>query len=385
MVKHRKFVGIVAAIVLVLAMGSLSACGGSGGSIVGFWKLKSTTGEDALDEATVAGLEEDGLTITFEATKDGAAVIDFMGEQRGGTWSGKSGDFTVTFDDGDIEAKVQGNLLTLVDLDGEMIFERAQQQSKEDAEKSDSEAIVGTWKLVDVTGDDEFDAEMLELLDEMGMAITFVATEDGQAVLDLAGDSESGTWSESGGKVTITMDGESIEAQLEGDTLKFESDGAVLAFERMDGEAAAEMAGAGDTAVVAPTSDEYPSFGDTVTMPSGIEVTVDGPFPYELSDDWLEESYPPEDGPLVAFDVLVVNGTSEEIDAWQIVMKVVSDGEQAEEVWDSSGGVTVPNSTILPGKSLKYRAAFQVADPGDIQFSWEMALLDDGTVHFLTD
>lgn len=386
MVKQRRFTAVVAAIMLVLTMGSLSACGGgSGDSIVGFWKLISISGEDGVDQATLEGLEEDGLMVTFEATEDGAVTMDFMGDQQTGTWTGDKGTFKVVFSDGEVDAKVEGDSLTLADPDGELIFKRTE-KVEPDAQSAEAGAdIVGVWKLVEVVGDDEFDAETIALLEEMDMAIIFVATEEGTAKLDFMGEVLSGTWSETNGDLTITMDGETVDVTLNGDTLEFESDGTSLVFTRTDEEPSSEPADVRGEEKPAASAGDYPSFGETVTLPSGVELTVSGPMPYELSDDWLEESYPPEKGPLVAFDVVVVNGTAEEIDAWHMISRVVSDGQQADEVWDSSGGLTVPNTSILPGKSLKYKVAFQVVDPEDIQFSWEMSMSEDGKVHYLTD
>ncbi len=403
MIKRSKFLGVLSAMALALTMGLLSACGGGkdDNNIVGYWELVSMSGDEAVDEATVTSLKAEGLIISFEATEDHKATLNFFGEDASGIWAGEKGNYTISFQDQEAgTAKVEGSILTLSAEGAAMVFERAEKgaaqsgplspgdSDQDEAAVPDDVGIVGNWKLTDISGDDEIDADSLALMEEMGMWIFFVAADDGTVELNFMGDVLTGQWSESGGDYTLDIDGETMPATISGDTLSFESDAVTMTFSRTteapaaadDASADSEPADSGGS-----SSSTYPAFGETVSLPSGVEVTVTGPEKYKLSSDWLEESYPEDQGELVSFEVVIKNGTSDEIEGWSITTKVVSDGKQATEVWDSGGGVEYPNSTILPGKTLTYKAAYQVANANDLQFSFEISGMDDGKVHYLTD
>ena len=64
---------------------------------------------------------------------------------------------------------------------------------------------------------------------EMSVEIVLELKDDGSFTLDES-QSEEGTWEEKSGKITLTSNGESIEATLDGDTLTLEEDGEKMVF-----------------------------------------------------------------------------------------------------------------------------------------------------------
>lgn len=69
---------------------------------------------------------------------------------------------------------------------------------------------------------------------EMNVEIVLELKDDGSFTMDMSAldesQSEEGTWEEKSGKITLTSNGESIEATLDGDTLTLEEDGEKMVF-----------------------------------------------------------------------------------------------------------------------------------------------------------
>jgi hypothetical protein len=119
--------------------------------------------------------------------------------------------------------------------------------------------------------------------------------------------------------------------------------------------------------------DRIGRFGETYTWEDGIEVTISQPSTYRPSD-----SAAGTDGfkKFVLFTVTVKNGGKDRFDPGLFGINGLSGDTEASQVFDSAkdigGG---PNASLLPGRSVKFKAAFGVADASDIVLevspSWE--------------
>lgn len=109
-----------------------------------------------------------------------------------------------------------------------------------------------------------------------------------------------------------------------------------------------------------------PHFGDTYTWPDGLEVTISQPVEYTPSEYAVGAV---EGETALAYDVTITNGTKEDVESLGINFTVASGGQEGTAIFDTDGGVEMPTSTILPGKSLTWKIAYSVADPTDVQIS----------------
>ena len=139
------------------------------------------------------------------------------------------------------------------------------------------------------------------------------------------------------------------------------------------GEEEDEAAATDDT-----SRDGNPSVGDTYTWPDGLAVTISQPVEYTPS----ESAAGTVDGQAnLRFEVTVVNGTSEDVEASMILLTVSSGGRQADEVIDSDW--EFPTATILPGNDLTWNVTYSVADPDDLQVTVDNVIdFESEKVHF---
>lgn len=98
------------------------------------------------------------------------------------------------------------------------------------------------------------------------------------------------------------------------------------------------------------------------TWADGLSVRVSDPVPAEFSDT---ACCPGGSEPGVAFEVTVVNGTSETIDAYGLFATLTADGRTAEQVFDVERGFDGVTSSIPPGRELVVTMAFD-APGGDL-------------------
>lgn len=121
-----------------------------------------------------------------------------------------------------------------------------------------------------------------------------------------------------------------------------------------------------------------PKFGDSYQWDDGLKVTVSAPtevtpseYAAGVTDGWSN----------LAWTITIENGTSENYDPTMILIKVASGGREGSEILDP--WLAPPTSTILPGKSITWTAAWSVADPSDVQLSVEDVMaLDKNEVIF---
>jgi hypothetical protein len=109
------------------------------------------------------------------------------------------------------------------------------------------------------------------------------------------------------------------------------------------------------------------AFGQTITWPDGVAVSVSKPETYKPSSS---ASIGPGAARFVSMKVTVTNGSNKDLAATGADLSATANGAPAEQVFDSAKGLNgSPSSTILPGKSVTFTVAFGLPskDPGDLQ------------------
>lgn len=126
---------------------------------------------------------------------------------------------------------------------------------------------------------------------------------------------------------------------------------------------------------------DHPTFGDTYTWNDGLAVTISEPTEFTINE-FTAELYDLDAGTPILFDVIVDNGTDEELDSIGFHANALSGGKEAEAVFDTENGVDLPTVKLLPGDTLTYKIAFIVADLDDVRVSWSDLSFDRDQVHF---
>lgn len=134
----------------------------------------------------------------------------------------------------------------------------------------------------------------------------------------------------------------------------------------MDDVKASSSAAATETAAedTAADSGVY-KFGETAKF-EGLTIGVSAPSPYTPSETaFIGDTKTPNN---VKMTVTITNTGSEAYDPILTSSTVSSGGQEALAVTDSEKNVGIPPTTkVLPGKSVSYDVAFNVADPNDLQ------------------
>ena len=123
-----------------------------------------------------------------------------------------------------------------------------------------------------------------------------------------------------------------------------------------------------------PASAKGPAkFGETLTK-DAVSVTVGAPAAFTPSSSAAAGSKMGA-GPSSLFQVTLKNDSVRPISPFSVPLKVTSGGVQIEQVHDAENGVLPPTADILPGKSLTWKAAFEVppSESMDMQVSVNFA------------
>ena len=124
-------------------------------------------------------------------------------------------------------------------------------------------------------------------------------------------------------------------------------------------DAAESDSDAADTKVV------NPNFGDTFAYKDGVTISVSAPTPFTPG----EYAYGADQASNVALTFTIVNGSTKNLDVLAFPT-VTSAGVAASDVFDSDNAAlspAPPTSTVLPGQSLTWTAAYSIADPNSLQ------------------
>lgn len=100
----------------------------------------------------------------------------------------------------------------------------------------------------------------------------------------------------------------------------------------------------------------------TFTWDDGLSVEVSAPTAADFSDT---ACCPDGDDPGVAFEVTMVNGTSEVLEPYTLFATLTADGRPADQVFDSGNGFDSLTSSVPPGRRLTVTMAFD-APGGDL-------------------
>lgn len=99
-------------------------------------------------------------------------------------------------------------------------------------------------------------------------------------------------------------------------------------------------------------------FGQRITWPDGVAVTVSQPKAYRPSSSAATSQSAAR---YVSMTVTLTNGSDKNVEATGTALAVTANGTPADEVFDSVKGIGgSPTSTVLPGKSITYTVAFGV-------------------------
>lgn len=135
------------------------------------------------------------------------------------------------------------------------------------------DAFYGDWTMTSLNTGDEADSiseEDMASFTSLGMTFVLTMNEDGTLVLDLAGDTESGTWEVTGKNAgTARFASDDFEIALAGDTLTFtDSSGGTMSFKRggSSGTTSTTTTSTDDATTAAPTA--------TTTSAAGFPIVV---------------------------------------------------------------------------------------------------------------
>jgi hypothetical protein len=102
-------------------------------------------------------------------------------------------------------------------------------------------------------------------------------------------------------------------------------------------------------------------FGETVSWPEGVEITLSQPKAYTLGEwDIISNDFPAH----FVTTVTLKNTGMEKYDPSGVYLSASSGGVQGEDIWID--GVMAPTTTVMPGKSVSWNVAFGVDDLADV-------------------
>lgn len=120
------------------------------------------------------------------------------------------------------------------------------------------------------------------------------------------------------------------------------------------------------------------TFGQRVTYENGLAVEVTAPQAYRPG----QYSVGHDRDRAIRFEVTIVNGSSEQIDAITAVVRGTHDGRDAPMIFDSAKGLNgPPQGVILPGNSITFPVALSIGkEPGALQVDVTPGFLSDPAV-----
>lgn len=103
-----------------------------------------------------------------------------------------------------------------------------------DKDDSSKKAVIGTWELSEITGISEDD---LALMEALNLTVEATFAEDGTFKLGMFGETMDGTWdAKSADKVSLTIEGDSVDATIKDGVLSIEVDGEGMKFKKTSDE-----------------------------------------------------------------------------------------------------------------------------------------------------
>lgn len=120
------------------------------------------------------------------------------------------------------------------------------------------------------------------------------------------------------------------------------------------------------------------AFGERVTFDDGVVVEVTAPQPYRPS----RYAAGHDRDRAVKFDVTVINGSDEPLDAVTVMTSATHGGRQVSPIYDSAnGGSENPTGTVLPGKSMTFSVALSLEkDSAELQLEVRPGFLGEPAI-----
>lgn len=103
-------------------------------------------------------------------------------------------------------------------------------------EQEQTVSFVGSWELDSAEfSDGSYTSDDIDDMADLGLTVTLDLSEDGTATIDMFGsETLEGTWEESGSDgITITVDGEPVDATYDGTLLTLTNDGETMSFAKV--------------------------------------------------------------------------------------------------------------------------------------------------------
>ena len=116
----------------------------------------------------------------------------------------------------------------------------------------------------------------------------------------------------------------------------------------------------GDIALA--SGDDPLAFGDTAEWDDGITITVSEPEDFTPSEFATDT----EGGDAVVFEITINNGTEENFDPSSVYPELQSGSSESSEIYDYDQLGERPSTTLLPGREVAWKVAFEVDDPDDL-------------------
>lgn len=217
--------------------------------------------------------------------------------------------------------------------------------------------VSGEWRLAYAEAEEpqsDVGARLLGVVNEL------VLTPEGDATVTFAPDQHEGKWALVRGVVEVRLEGTDH----------------ILSFRLDDGGRLLVLGTGSSTSVLSktmvPQADQTPEIADTIEFgrshrwDDGLWVTVSAPTTFKPRQPALGK-----DREALVFEVNVRNGTDAVVDASTFLTRVISGGEEANQImFDAAEDITPPTAEVLPGERLVYKIGYEVKDMDDLHLIW---------------
>ena len=125
----------------------------------------------------------------------------------------------------------------------------------------------------------------------------------------------------------------------------------------------------------APEPPAIPTFGETVSFPDGLSISVSTPADFVPSSTAMGQV---EGQSYVLFEFVITNNSAENFDPTLVMATASSGGVEAPGIFDTEQQVGFPPATtVIPGATIKWLQAWSVTDPSNITMEVPVDLFDD--------
>lgn len=111
-----------------------------------------------------------------------------------------------------------------------------------------------------------------------------------------------------------------------------------------------------------------PAFGEAVPVSENLTVTISEPEEFTPSDtSFFSEDW----DAFVKMDVVAENTGDEPLEAMSVYTRATTGSKEAEQVFDTEGGIDMPTAVIQPGKTLEFTIGYGVITGEDFVLTVE--------------